>query len=93
MANLIITDLGSAIEVDFNDKAALVGMLKGTWRKDQIINFVLKPNDEFIQVNLSNSATWEVTGINDPDRLRVDKVGLVAPIDNAHLYSMLKALL
>jgi hypothetical protein len=92
MANIVITSTTNSINVDFGVLDSVVGMSKGTWRKEDV-SFFLKYNNEFIMVKVHNDTPFAISWNGSTGTLQIDSVTGVAPTSNSDLYAKLIALL
>jgi hypothetical protein len=92
MANIVITSTSTLIKVNLGGYNSSFGMEKEYWHKHSL-HCKLVYGDAFVKVSEDNGTDIALTFDAQPNCYIVDSVDGVAPTSNAHLYSLLEALL
>lgn len=92
MANLVITSTTNSVKVDFGVYGVGNIPLKGTWRKDKIINFSLQLSNAFVIASTIGEPEWQLS-YDGTNGMQVDSVDGVAPTSNSDLYDKLIVLI
>jgi hypothetical protein len=91
MANIIITSTTNSIKVDFGVYSTALGVTRGIWKKDHIVN--ITELTDMVDINFENQPDWKVSFDGVVDTFQVDSLDGVAPTSNTDLYDKLIALI
>jgi hypothetical protein len=91
MANIVVTTTTGSILVDFGVYSTPLGMSKGAWHKETLINVNLRTDG--ILVDIAGQPDWMVSFDGKVGTFQIDSVDGVAPTSDSDLFDKLKALL
>ena len=91
MAKIVITSTTNSIRATFGDYSTMVDMIKGTWRKSHVMNFVLRT--DYVLVDFEGQSDWLVSFDGAGTTFQIDSVDGVTPTSNSDLYDKLIALI
>jgi hypothetical protein len=91
MANIVVTTTTGSILVDFGVYSTPLGMSKGVWRKDTLININLRTDG--VLVDIEGQSDWLVSFDGKVGTFQIDSIDGVAPTSDSDLFDKLKALL
>jgi len=83
MANIVVTTTATRIDVVFNDYATMLDMVKASWSKQYIADFVLKTN--CVLVDIEGQRDWCVSFDGTTGTLQIDSVDGVAPTSTINI--------
>jgi hypothetical protein len=91
MANIVVTTTTGSILVDFGAYSTPLGMSKGVWHKETLMNINLRTDG--ILVDIAGQPDWLVSFDGKVGTFQIDSVDGVAPTSDSDLFDKLKALL
>ena len=91
MANIVVTTTTGSILVDFGVNSTPLGMSKGVWHKETLININLRTDG--VLVDIAGQPDWLVSFDGKVGTFQIDSVDGVAPTSDSDLFDKLKALL
>ena len=89
MANLVITTYNSRAIVKFNAFSEAANIDCASWPKSAIHDVHLVHDQSYIEIEMLNRSTWEISFQPGNDRFVVDSVNGVIPTDDFHLFQLL----
>lgn len=96
MANIVVTQLGNSIIVDFNDYATIIGSIKRSYDKSDLSEIELDNNNVVVLVKQANGINkWYLTYDTNyigQDYFIVDSILGVTPTSNLDLFNKITAL-
>jgi hypothetical protein len=91
MANLTVITTTGSILVDFGTYSTPLGISKGVWHKETLINVNLRTDG--VLVDIAGQPDWLVSFDGKVGTFQIDSVDGVAPTSDSDLFDKLKALL
>jgi len=91
MAKIVVTTVGNAIYVEFNDYSTLTGYTKGTWELSHMLRVQLLPS--IVVMQMLDSSPWPLSHIETLESFQVDSINGVAITSNDDLYTKLSTLM
>jgi hypothetical protein len=93
MANIVVTSSTNRVDVDFGVYSSVTGFSKGSWVKNNILNFLLDASAAKVYVLILDEDRYALSHNGAAGTMQVDTVAGATPSSTSDLFDKLIALI